>query len=237
MGADFVQKIPVMGNHDDRVLEINQEILQPADGIQIQVVGRLVEQQDVRITEKSTGQKYLHFVRVRQFAHLFVVKLGVDSQAVQKGSGVGFGFPAVHRREICLQLAGSDAVFIGKIRFGIDFILLLHDVVQSLVSGDDRVQDDLVIVFEVILFQDRQAFALPDGDLSRGGIQFAGQDFQKGGFSGTVGADDTVAVSFRKFYVYFLKKCLFAKAKRNIACLNHGFLLLYIVKNELQLRY
>ena len=50
-----------MAHHDDGIFEINQEILQPRNGIEIQMVGRLVEEQDIRIAKKGLGQKNFHF--------------------------------------------------------------------------------------------------------------------------------------------------------------------------------
>ena len=41
-----------MGYYDNGILEINQEIFQPCDRIQIQMVGRLIQQQNVGITEQ-----------------------------------------------------------------------------------------------------------------------------------------------------------------------------------------
>ena len=42
MGTDFVQKITVMGDNDNGIVKVDQELFKPCDGIQIQVVGRLV---------------------------------------------------------------------------------------------------------------------------------------------------------------------------------------------------
>ena len=56
LGADLIQEITVMGYHDNGILEVDQEFLQPCDRIQIQMVGRLVEKQDVRITEQCLWQ-------------------------------------------------------------------------------------------------------------------------------------------------------------------------------------
>ena len=44
VGADLVQEVAVMGDDDDRVPEPAEEILQPGDGAEVQVVRRLVEQ-------------------------------------------------------------------------------------------------------------------------------------------------------------------------------------------------
>ena len=46
-----VQKVPVVRDGDQRAVVAGQEILQPVDGVEIEVVGRLVEQQRLRLAE------------------------------------------------------------------------------------------------------------------------------------------------------------------------------------------
>ncbi len=52
-----------MGYHDDGIVEVDQEFLQPCDSIQIQVVRRLVEKQDIRIAEKRLGKQDFYLLR------------------------------------------------------------------------------------------------------------------------------------------------------------------------------
>ena len=40
-----------MGYDDDGIFKIDQEFFQPCNRIQIQVVGRLIKQQDIRVAE------------------------------------------------------------------------------------------------------------------------------------------------------------------------------------------
>ena len=51
VGADGVQEVAVMADHDDGAVKVQQEVLQPVDGVDVQVVGGLVHHQDVRIAE------------------------------------------------------------------------------------------------------------------------------------------------------------------------------------------
>ena len=71
-----------MGYHDHRILKIDQELLKPGDGVQIQMVGRLVEQQDVRVAEQSLGQQHLYLLGAGQRIHLGVVQVRLDAKAV-----------------------------------------------------------------------------------------------------------------------------------------------------------
>ena len=40
-----------MGYYNDGIFKINEEFFQPCDRVKIQVVGRLIQQQDIRISE------------------------------------------------------------------------------------------------------------------------------------------------------------------------------------------
>ena len=59
MGADVVEKMPVVGDDDDGAHIVHQKILQPADGSDVQMVGRLVEQDDVRLAEQRLREQDL----------------------------------------------------------------------------------------------------------------------------------------------------------------------------------
>ena len=213
-----------MRNDNDRIFKIDQKLFEPANRIEIQVVGRLVEEKNVRIAEQSTCQKHFDFFTSGKFAHFFVMKFGVNIQSVQKSSSIGLSFPSVHGSKFAFQFAGTDSVFLGKIFFCVNGIFFFHDVIKTLVSHDDSVKDNAVIVFEVILFQHGKALTGGDADIALCRLQFSGKNLQKGRFSGTVGTDDTIAVSFGKFYIYFFKERLFSKAQCNVICLNHNFL-------------
>ena len=49
LGDDFIQEITVMGNDEDRAVVCFQEIFQPFNGSNVQMVGRFVQQQQIRL--------------------------------------------------------------------------------------------------------------------------------------------------------------------------------------------
>ena len=222
IGTYLVQEIPVVGNNDDRVVEVDQEFLQPGDGVQIQMVGRLVQQQDVGVAEQGPGQQDLDLLGTGQLAHQVGVELGLNAQTVEQGLRVGFRFPAVHFGKFRLQLAGPDTVFIGKVLFGVKSVLFLHDLEQTAVALDDRIQYGLAVVFVVVLLQERQSLPGRHGHGAVGGIQLAGQDLEEGGFARAVCADNAVAVAFREFNGNIFKKRLLTQSQCNAVCLNHA---------------
>ncbi len=210
VGADLIQEITVMGYHDDGILKVDQELLQPVDGIQIQMVGRLVQKQDVRIAKQGSSQQDLDPLRAVQAAHLGIVKGRIDTKAVQQCLCVGLRIPSVHLGKFGLQLAGLDAVLVGEVFLCIEGILLLHDLIQAGVAHDDGIQYSIGIVLEVILLQEGQTLARCDGHIAVRRLQLSGKDPQESGFSGAVGTDDAIAVSLGKFYAYVFKQGLFA---------------------------
>ena len=52
-----------MGYHNHRVFKIDKEFFEPCNGVQIQMVGRLVEEQDVGVAEQGLREKHLYLLR------------------------------------------------------------------------------------------------------------------------------------------------------------------------------
>ena len=71
-----------MGYHDNCVLKVDQKLLQPRNGIQIQVVGRLIQKQDVWVAEQGLGQKYLYLLGAQKGAHLRIVQVRLNTKSV-----------------------------------------------------------------------------------------------------------------------------------------------------------
>ncbi len=58
VGADLVEKVAVMRNHDNSALKIPEEIFQPFNGLAVQVVGGLIEHQDAGVAKKRLCQEH-----------------------------------------------------------------------------------------------------------------------------------------------------------------------------------
>ena len=62
LGHDAVQKIPVVGNDDNRPGVVHQIGFQPRDGFHVQVVGRLVQKDDIRFGEQELTEGDARFL-------------------------------------------------------------------------------------------------------------------------------------------------------------------------------
>ena len=185
------------------------------------MVGRLVQQQDVRVSEERLRQEDLDLVVAVELGHLLAMLFLVDAELVEHGLGVAFGVPAVHLGKLALQLRGAQAVLVGEVRLCVERLLFLHDLVEALIAHDDGGEHVVFIVEEVVLLEDRDALARGDDDLARVRLQLPGENFQELALARAVCADDAVAVALVKLDVHVFKKNPLPKLERNIACLYH----------------
>ena len=129
--ADLIQEMTVMGNHDNRIFKVHQEILQPFDRMNIQMVGRLVQKQNIGIAEQCLCQKHLHLLSACQLLHLRIMEFIRNPQTVQQHFRIGFRSPAVQLRKFTLQLCRLNAVLVCEVLLHIKCVLLLADIIQS----------------------------------------------------------------------------------------------------------
>ena len=207
-----------MGYNDDGIVKVDQEFLEPFDRREIQVVGRLIEEQDVRVSKKCLSKKDFDLLASGQVCHLCVMKIGINAKSVQKSSSIRFCFPSVHLCEFALEFTGTDSVLICKIFFSVDRFFFFHDLVQSGISHDDGVENLISVIFEVVLLQERKTLARSDNDISVGRLKLSGQDLEESRLTGTVCTDQTITVSLCEFDVDILKESFLANTQCDIIC-------------------
>ena len=210
-----------MGDHDDGAGEIQEEIFQPVDGFDVQVVGGFVQHHNVRIAEEGLGQEDLHLDAGVGIRHGVCMQLCGDAQTLENLTGVGLCLPAAQLCKFRLQFRSPEPVFVGEVGLFVKGVLLFPHPVQPLVAHDHRVQHRMGVVGELILLQDGHADAGLDGNGPGGGVQLPGEDPQEGGFSGAVGAYDAIAVPGGKLQVYPLEQPLAAKLHAKVVDCNH----------------
>ena len=202
VGADIVEEVTVMRYNDDGALIICQKIFQPCNGMNVQMVGRLVKQHDIRLAKQRLCQQNLDLFCVGAVLHAAVQNvICLESQTLQQASRFGICIPAVQLCKFCFQLCSAVAVFLGKWILGIQRIFFLHDFIQALVALNNRVYNRAVIKGKMILTQNRHAQLRIQLHRTGRRLQIAGQHAQEGGLTRTVRADDTIAVALGKFQI------------------------------------
>ena len=83
-GGDVVQELAVVGDQQQRAPEGFQVILEPFDGLDVQVVRGLVQQQDVRMREQDLGQLDAHVPALAEGFRVAAQFLFLETQAVQR---------------------------------------------------------------------------------------------------------------------------------------------------------
>jgi len=79
---DAVQKIPVMGNHHHGAPEGVDIVLQPLGGVEIQMVRRLVQQQDIRVLQNQAAQIHPGLLAAGETVKRLRAHFGGDGEAV-----------------------------------------------------------------------------------------------------------------------------------------------------------
>ena len=107
-----------MRNHDQHAFVVVQIILQPVHRIEIQVVGRLVQQQRRRIAEQRLRQQHADLLAALQFAHLALVQRRFHAQPVEQDRRIGLRRVAALVADDPFEFAQAHAVFVGQLVVG-----------------------------------------------------------------------------------------------------------------------
>ena len=71
-GRHLAEQGSIVRNEEQRAAVAEQKILQPADGVDVQVVGRLVQQQEIRAADHGLGQEHAAFHTGGKSGHIQV---------------------------------------------------------------------------------------------------------------------------------------------------------------------
>ena len=210
-----------MGYYDNCVFEVHQEFFQPFDGMDVQMVSRFVQQQDIGVTEQRLCQQNFHFLTTCQFLHFHVVEFICYTQTIQQHFRVGFCSPAVQFCKFAFQFCSFDAVFICEVLFHVECIFFFSDIVQSFVTIQYAFYYFEFIKQEVVLFQNCHSFTGSDENRTFVRFQFTSQNFQECGFTGTVGTDQAITVAFCKVDINIVEKYSATVLEADTLCSDH----------------
>ncbi len=111
--GDVVEEVAVVGDRHDRARVLLQEALEPVDRLGVEVVGRLVEQQQVGVAEEQPAERDAALLAAGQGRDVGVV--GRAAQGVHGDLDVALEAPGVGRRDPVLELGLllADLVVVG----------------------------------------------------------------------------------------------------------------------------
>ena len=152
-----VQKIAIMSHGDDRAGEGGKIPFQPGHGIRVQVVGGLVEQQDVWILQQQTAQGHSAFFTARDHGDGGIARRA--TQGVHGHFQLGVDIPGALGIHKLLDLALPRNERVHLVRFhglgeflvdGVVFTDDLHDLPNALLH---HFPDGARLVHQGLLFQ------------------------------------------------------------------------------------
>ena len=181
------------------MLEVAEEVLKPSHSVEVEVVGRLIEEQVVRIAEESLGKHHAHLLLGRDVAHKHIVHILLDAKSAEEHGCIALGIPAIELSKLLFKLGSTHAVFLCHLCLVVDGILLLHDCIEHSVATQYSVDDSILVIFVVILFEHRKTLARAHliGSASR--IEFTAQYTQKSRFTSTVCTDNSITIAISEF--------------------------------------
>ena len=194
---DPVHELLVVGGHEDGARIAPEELLEPDDRLEVEVVGGLVEEQCVGRHEEDAGQGHAHLPAARERAHVAVHGLGGEPQAGQDLAGPGLEAVSPQLVEAGLDVAepldqlvhlvdppGIGEGVLERVQLGGhrgDGTGAVHGLGHGAPSGH------LAHVLREVTHGD----AAVDGDLSLVGRLLPGHEPEEGGLAGAVRADET----------------------------------------------
>jgi hypothetical protein len=143
---DAVHELAVVRGHQQRAGERLQELLEPDDRLDVEVVGRLVHQQHVGLAEQHPGQRHPHLPAARQRADVAVNLLVGQSEAVQHLARLRLEGVAAEMFVLFLHLAeaGQHLVqpvgLLGIFHRLLQGLELVVQVAQAAAAGNGLVQ-------------------------------------------------------------------------------------------------
>src|SRR5690606_22985940 len=75
-----IEEVPIVRHDQHSSLIARKEVFEPCDGVDIQVVSRLIQQQDIRATEKGLCQSYSYLLVPVQLFYVFGMQALEDTQ-------------------------------------------------------------------------------------------------------------------------------------------------------------
>lgn len=188
-----VQKRAVVRDNDKAAAVVLQKVFQPAARFQVQIVGRLVQQHDVRACQYYFGQADAHlpaagkgFYRAVQVGRIKAQPLQHFADAVFAAVVAGVVYTFVNMVKLLKQQHGALVVGFALFQFAADIFALLNQLFDGTVGFFGLLVDAAAAVIHARLRQPGYAGVFLYGTVAGVGRQVAGNDAQQGGFPGAV---------------------------------------------------
>ena len=226
---DGIEEVTVVRDEDDGV-RIGMEIfLEPVACLEIEVIGRLVEQQQVWTSEQQLCEGDSHLPAARERFARTVAVLAAESEAAQHGRDAQVDAIALVQAESILKLRVAREhriVFVlrdrGITELVLDVVHLRLHVEQRLKRAACFLEDRSSRVAQAVLRQvtDREPGRLHDA--ARIGVFDSAQNLEEGRLSGAVRAAQADAFAVADLPRHVIEQDAVAEGFREVGKLDHA---------------
>ena len=175
-----VEEAAIVADQDQGAAVIAQKPLQPQGGFEVEMIGRLVEQQQVGLGEEDRGERDAHPPAARQIGNRPALHRVVEAEPGEDAGG-----PARRRMGIDLDEPGLDLGGAQRLRPGLP---LGEQAGALIIGGEDRFERASLAARR---FLRQETDPVPARQLDRPAIrlQDAPDQVQQGRFAGAVAPD------------------------------------------------
>ncbi len=181
MVGDGIKEVAIVADDEDRRRIARQIVDEPERAFEIEIIGRLVEEQQVRRRKEHRRQRHAHPPAAGKFREWAALRLVIEAQT-------GKNMRRARRRGMGVDVdkAGldfSDAMRIGR-RFGLD-----KQSGALNIGGEDEVEEGRRAAGRFLL-DAAEPHLLRHRDRARIGRQIAGDHIEQRGLASAVAADE-----------------------------------------------
>ena len=195
VGAHAGEEVPVVRDDHHGARAAVEHVFQPADAVDVEVVGRLVQQQDVRVAEEGLREEHAQLPAGCHRAHRALVLRRRHAQAEQQLARARLRGVAAVLCVLRLQIRRAQEFGFARLRVGVDRVALAHRSPHFDVAHQHHVEHPLVLVGELVLAELADALVGIDRHRAGAGLEVAAEDLHESRLAAAVGADQAVAVA------------------------------------------
>ena len=191
-----VQKPAVVGDGEDGALEVEEVVLQPLGGVHIQMVGGLVQQENVRVLQNEPGQIHPGLFSAGKGGEKLCAHVRRDVKTVGHPVSLPLGLVAAHVFKALHQpVIFHEGAFVTRGHGLFQLFHLRPDLVQTPVGGLQHILHGVALGVAGNLRDETQSHSLSDGDVAAVLRDLAHKDAEQRGLAGAVFAEDAHALA------------------------------------------
>jgi len=159
-GYDVLQQHSVVSNEEERSLVGTESVFEPQDGRKIEMVGRLIQEENIRVSEESAGEGHTHSQTSGEGAQRSLFTDFIETEDTQHSNGDSLGIRLFTMAQSLLLLdigqvlgQGGLSGLISLLLEGfLDVLLAVQQGVTVLVSSHNGLQNRHSIL-SVVMFE------------------------------------------------------------------------------------